>query len=107
MILFTRCADSDVAIFRAAISGCSEPSRRFQDLGTLSQALLRKILKKFSKDFQNFNPTGFLILSLHCANFDVAVCRAANSGCSEPHSASGMSTTVVSLRYRIEMVQVS
>ena len=92
MILFTRCADSDVAIFRAAISGCSEPSRRFQDLGTLSQALLRKLLKKFSKDFQNFNPIGFWVLFLRCANFGVAVCRAAISGCSEPHSASEMRT---------------
>ena len=40
------------------------------------------------------------------ADSDVAVFRAANPGCYEPHSASGMSTTVVSLRYQIETVQV-
>ena len=31
-----------------------------EDLGTLSQTLLRKLLKKFSKDFQNFNSIGFM-----------------------------------------------
>ena len=30
-----------------------------EDLGTLSQALLRKLLKKFPKNFQNFNQGGF------------------------------------------------
>ena len=34
-----------------------------------------------------------MILFIRCADSDVAVCRAAISGCSEPHSASGMSTT--------------
>ena len=42
-------------------------------------------MKKFSKDFQNFNSIGFWVLFLRCANFGVAVCRAANSGCSEPN----------------------
>ena len=63
-----------------------------KDLGTLSQALLRKLLKKFSKDFQNFNPIGFWVLFLRGTDFGVAVFRAANSGCSEPHSASEMRT---------------
>ena len=40
-----------------------------KDLGTLSQTLLRKLLRKFSKNFQNFNPIGFLILFLRCTNF--------------------------------------
>ena len=56
-----------------------------KDLGTLSRTLLRKLLKKFSKDFQNFNLIGFWVLSLYCADFDVAVFRDAISGCSEPN----------------------
>ena len=41
------------------------PSLRYRiemaekDLGTLSQTLLRKLLEKFSKDFQNFNQGDF------------------------------------------------
>ena len=81
-------------MFRATVSGCScyRIEMVGKDLGTLSQTLLRKLLKKFSKDFQNFNPIGFWVLFLRCANFGVAVCRDAISGCSEPHSASEMRT---------------
>ena len=46
---------------------------------------------------------GIFASFLRWFGFCVAVFRATNSGCYEPHSASGMSTTVVSLRYRIEM----
>ena len=55
-----------------------------EDLGRCPNPL-RKLLKKFSKDFQNFNPIGFWVLFLRCANFGVAVCRVAISGCSEPN----------------------
>ena len=56
-----------------------------KDLGTLSQALLRKLLKKFSKNFQNFNTIGFRIFSLLSTDFGAAVFRAAISGCYEPN----------------------
>ena len=78
-----------------------------EDLGALPHALLRKLLEKFSKNFQNFNPIGFWVLSLYCADFDVAVFRATNSGCYEVNPASGIDAAIASLRYRIEMVQVS
>ena len=83
---------------------CPKP----EDLGTLSQALLRGLLKEKSpKNLQDLELRGFLPLFFCGADFSVAVFRATISGCFEPHSASGMSTTAVSLRYRIEMVQVS
>ena len=43
---------------------CPKP----EDLG-LCPNPLRKLLKKFSKHFQNFNPIGFLILFYRCTNF--------------------------------------
>ena len=45
-----------------------------KDLGTLSQALLRGLLKEKSpKNPQDLNPIGFWVLSLRCADFGVAV----------------------------------
>ena len=44
----------------------------------------------------------FVLLILY-----VAVFRATISGCSETNSVNGIGTTIVSLRYRIEMAQVS
>ena len=58
----------------------------------MPRTLLRKLLKKFSKNFQNFNSIGFWVLLLRGTDFGAAVCRAAISGCSEPHSASEMRT---------------
>ena len=66
----------NVAVFRATNSGCYEQnpverdfgawrSLRYRiemvekDLGTLSQTLLRKLLRKFSKNFQNFKQGDF------------------------------------------------
>ena len=53
--------------------------------------VLRKLLKKFPKDFQNFNEGGFLpyvyVVLILCSR----LCST-NSGCSEPHFASGMRT---------------
>ena len=69
----------------------------FQYLGALPRTLLRKLLKKFSKDFQNFYPIGFWVLFLRGTDFGVAVCRATISGCSEPHSASEMRTAACRL----------
>ena len=63
-----------------------------KDLGALPRTLLKNFLKEVFKNFKNFNTIGFLILSFRCADSDVDVCRAANSGCSEPHSASEMRT---------------
>ena len=64
-----------------------------KDLGTLSQTLLRKLLERsFLRTFKNFKQGDFRSLPFVCADFGVAVCRATNSGCSEPHSASEMRT---------------
>ena len=78
-----------------------------KDLGTLSQTLLKNFLKEVFKNFKNFKQGDFCSLLFVCADFGAAIFRAAISGCSEPHSASEMRATIVSLRYRIEKVQVS
>ena len=44
------------------------------------------------RTFKTLNAIGFMYLFLRCTDFGVAVFRATNSGCSEPHSASGMRT---------------
>ena len=61
LILFFVVQISGVAVFRATISGCTcyRIEMVEKDLGTLSQTLLRKLLKKFSKNFQNFNEGDF------------------------------------------------
>ena len=56
---------------------------------------------------QDLNSIGFLILSLRCTNLGVAIYALRIPAAPEPHSASEMRTTIVSLRYRIEKVQVS
>ena len=79
---------------------CPKP----QDLGTLSQTLLRKLLEKFSKNFQNFNQGDFYPYVYAVLTFCSRLC-ATHSGCSETNSVNGIGTTVVSLRYRIETVE--
>ena len=59
------------------------------------------------RTFKTFNQFIFLILSLHGSNSGVAVCRATNSGCSEQNPVERDFGAWRSLRYRIEMVQVS
>ena len=44
------------------------------------------------RTFKTFTARGFMSLFLRGTDFGVAVCRATNSGCSEPHSASEMRT---------------
>ena len=57
-----------------------------KDLGALSQTLLRKLLERsFLRTFKNFKQGDFCSLLFVCTDFDVAVCRAAISGCSEPN----------------------
>ena len=57
-----------------------------EDLGTLSQTLLRKLLERsFLRTFKNFKQGDFCSLLFCCADSDAAVCRATNSGCSEPN----------------------
>ena len=82
-------------MFRATVSGCScyRIEMVGKDLGTLSQTLLRKLLERsFLRTFKNFKQGDFRSLLFVCTDFGVAVFRATNSGCSEPHSASEMRT---------------
>ena len=54
-----------------------------EDLGTLSQTLLRGLLKEKSpKNLQDLNPIEFMSLTLYCTDSSVAVFRVAISGCS-------------------------
>ena len=53
-----------------------------KDLGTLSQTLLENFLKEVFKTFKNFKQGDFCPLLFVCTDFNVAGCRAANSGCS-------------------------
>ena len=48
-----------------------------------------------------------MIHSLQISDSDAAVFRATISGCYEVNPASGIDAAIASLRYRIEMVQVS
>ena len=101
MTVFTLCRFY-VARFRAAISGCSEPhsasgmsttavSLRYRiemvekDLGTLSQTLLENFLKEVFKTFKNFKQGDFCPFLFVAQILNVAVFRAANSGCYEPN----------------------
>ena len=77
-----------------------------KDLGTLSQTLLKNFLKEVFKNFKNFNQGDFYPY-VYAVLFFCSRLRATHSGCSETNSVNGIGTTVVSLRYRIEMVQVS
>ncbi len=57
-----------------------------EDLVTLSQTLLRKLLERsFLRTFKNFNEGDFYPFLWVCTDFNVAILRAANSGCSEPN----------------------
>ena len=59
----------------------------------MPQTPLRKLLERsFLRTFKNFKQGDFRSLLFYCADFGVAVYRAAISGCSEPHSASEMRT---------------
>ena len=75
-----------------------------KDLGALPRTLLENFLKEVFKTFKNFKQGDFYSLLFVVRILGVAILRATNSGCSEPHSASEMRTTTVSLRYRIEVV---
>ena len=72
-------------MFRATVSGCScyRIEMVGKDLGTLSQTLLKNFLKEVFKNFKNFKQGDFRSLLFVCADFGVAVFRAAISGCSE------------------------
>ena len=125
MILFIRCADSDVAVCRAAISGCSEPnpverdldSCRFsplpdksgKDLGALPQTLLRKLLgRSFLRTFKNFTQGGFHPY-VYVALVFVAIyaLRIPAAPAPNPVQRDWQGGYRRSLRYRIEKVQVS
>ena len=78
-----------------------------KDLGTLSQALLKNFLKEVFKNFKNFNHGGFFPLCLCGADFFEAVYALLIPAAPRSIPSSGIGTAVASLRYRIEMVQVS
>ena len=78
------CQDLAVFFHKSAIFGGG--GGEGEDLGTLSQALLRKLLERsFLRTFKNFKQGDFRSLLFCCADFGVAVFRAAISGCSEPN----------------------
>ena len=85
------CQDLAVFFHKSAIFGGG--GGEGEDLGTLSQTLLRKLLERsFLRTFKNFKQGDFRSLLFVCADFGAAVFRATISGCSEPHSASEMRT---------------
>ena len=53
-----------------------------EDLGTLSQTLLKNFLKEVFKNFKNFNQGDFCPLLFVVQILSAAIFRAANSGCS-------------------------
>ena len=81
------CADSDVAIFRATISGCSEPNPVERDLdnyrfsplpdrsgktsGLCPKPHLGDFLRRSPlRTFKTFTAIGFMSLSLRCTDFE-------------------------------------
>ena len=80
--------------------------RREKTLGLCPKPCLGDFLRRSPlRTFKTFNQFGFFILSLHGANFGVAVFRTTISGCSRAKSRrAGFWRLSPRFRYRIEMV---
>ncbi len=73
-------------------------------MGLSPKPHLKTSCKKFSRLSRTSTQLDLCVCLYVVQLLNVAVCRAANSGCYEVNPANGIDTAVASLRYRIEMV---